>query len=276
MNLRLIRLPVLVTALLAGCSGRGCVSQERVYVNYRGPAVLSLNGRVEREKAALGYIKDIGRDQGFQRVELRVAKAAQLHLGDRFVPLYAGGLTGFTVIAGEGRPLVDGDEIEADSSFAKRAYYASLRRGMPGGITLPSGQFVPYPSALTREDERGKRRAEKFSKGLENQLRLPERKEFRVSAEALRRYEDLTRQLKGQDLPHANQILQSQGSALVKTLEKEQEDAMIRRDRGAARDARVLQNKVRHLSQMVSRQVTSEARRGPPRENRGYVPPDLR
>lgn len=275
----LIRLLALVT-FLAGCSGRGCVSEDRIHVLYRGTAELAEGAAVRREADTVGYIEKIARSPGLQRATLRVQAASAFTKGDRFIAaLDEKKKLGLAAKAGEGEALSNGAEIEADPKFELRKYYAAMAPNAPGGITLPSGVYVPYPRGLTDTGNRERRMAKKERRMIEKTLEVREQELARyekVPPALMNRFQDMQSRLKTMDKKQALEMLRTEGEVLLEDLEQAQHSAMERHDRAAAEDAKQLSRLIHRGRLRLEREVARDERIGPRKVREGFVPPDFR
>jgi hypothetical protein len=264
-----------VFLFLAGC-GKSCGTGERVHVIYRGPAQLTEKGVVTRNQVALGYVESVQKSTGIQRATLHLRLAGELHRGDRFIPETAKGLTGFQVIAGRGDVLHDGDEVEADSSFQKRAYYAEMGQNSPGGITLPSGVYVPYPAGLTREAQNPRHSAEvKYKREITKRLEVPADPDLKISPALATRYKELQTKLLDAGPADGLQILNTEGAALSEALKQESIAARVKKDRPTEQATRRMAERIGQMQKKLTRDVAREQRKGPRKVREGFVPPDL-
>lgn len=270
---------ILLVLALAGCSDRGCVSEDRVHVLYRGQRLLDEGAPVTVDDVAVGYVERIAKSANLQRATLRLRSAKELRGGSRFEPSGASKPIGFVVRLGGGEPLFDGAEVEADPKYALRETYAAMAAKSPHGVTLPSGVHVPFPAGLTAESKAEERRAKKENRMIERALRMREFEKARFSdvpAPLMDRYLQLQARLQDLNEVQALEMLSSDGAALLQSLEETRRDAVAQGNHKAAQAAKQLAERVKQGQRRLAREVKRDERVGPRKTRERYVPPEFR
>lgn len=268
----------LLALLLAGCGNRGCVSEDRVHVLYRGQRLLEEGAPVTVGDVAVGYIERVAQSKNLQRATVRVRSAKELRSGSRFEPS-ASKPIGFDVRLGAGEPLFDGAEVDADPKFSLRQTYAGMASEAPHGVTLPSGVHVPFPAGLTAESRSAEKRAKKDQRMVERALRMREFEKPRyadVPAPLMDRYLALQARLQEMDDVQALAMLKSDGAALLQSLEETRREAVAQGDHKAAQAAKQLAERIKQGQRRLEREVGRDERMGPRKVRERYVPPDFR
>jgi hypothetical protein len=267
---------ILLSALLGACSWRGCVTEEKVVLLYRGRLTVEPQASVmlNDDKEPAGFVGEVLKaDDGLQRIILRLKSASLIHRRDRFqIRPDAQKRNGVRVVSGGGEPLRDGDEIEAEPR--RREGMQSL--GAAQGVTLPSGIYVPYPAALSDTPFANAReaRGRQERRQIDRMVKIHREQFAHANPALVDEVDRINKDLQGKTLAEAYELVRARREALESRFRQEEMSLREKADFRAAAEVRALQKEVDRSERMLERQVEREKRMGGERHYpRGARPP---